>query len=120
MTSSTTGWPRIAGPLGSAAGFAAGIVATIVAALAGAAGRPGIGLATMALAVAAVSAVTTVVGALATAAQCWLLYGGFIVGRSGSLVLNDSSIEIAGLFGIVALAATGLGSGRMIRARLMR
>jgi hypothetical protein len=120
MNSSTTGRPRIPGPVGSAAGFAAGIVATIIASGAGAIGQPGVGLAIVALAVAAVSALTTVAGALATAAQCWLLYAGFIMGRSGNLVLNDSSLEVAGLFGIVALATSVITSGRFVRARISR
>lgn len=120
MNSSTAGRPRIPGPLGSAAGFAAGIVATIIASVAGTVGQPGLGLAVVALAVAAVSALTTLAGALATAAQCWLLYAGFIMGQSGSLVLNDSSLEVAGLFGIVALATVAITSGRSVRARISR
>jgi hypothetical protein len=113
MTSSTTSWPRISGPLGSAAGFAAGIAAAVVASLAGATEHHVIGLFTLALAVAVVSAVTTVLGALAAGAQCWLLYASFIVGRSGGLVLDESSADAAGLFTIVALTATGIGSGRL-------
>lgn len=113
MNSSTTSWPRIPGPLGSAAGFAAGIAATVVASIAGAIDHHEIGLFALALAVAIVSAVTTVLGALATGAQCWLLYASFIVGRSGSLVLDESAAEAAGLFTVVALTATGIGSGRI-------
>ena len=116
-----TGWPRISGPLGSAAGFAAGIVATLVAVLAGAGTRPEIGLFLLALAVAGVSAITTVTGALATSMQCWLLYDGFVVGRSGSLVLDDAALETGGLFAIIALAATGIaGGGATAHARLTR
>jgi hypothetical protein len=116
-----TRWPRISGPLGSAAGFAAGIVATLAASRAGAASHHEIGLFTLALAVAAVSAITTVTGALATGAQCWLLYGGFIVGKSGSLVLDEAAADTAGLFAIIALAATGIaGGGTTVRARLSR
>jgi hypothetical protein len=114
MTSSTTtSWPRISGPLGSAAGFAAGIAAAVVASLAGAKEHHMIGLFALALAVAVVSTITTVLGALATGAQCWLLYASFIVGRSGSLVLDESSADTAGLFTILALTATGIGSGRL-------
>jgi hypothetical protein len=116
MNSSTTSWPRISGPLGSAAGFAAGIAAAVVASVAGATQHHEIGLVTLALAAAAVSAVTTVLGALATGAQCWLLYASFIVGRSGSLVLNESTVDAAGVFTIVALAATGLGNSRVTQA----
>ncbi|MCE7008909.1 hypothetical protein LWC34_39780 [Kibdelosporangium philippinense] len=114
-------WPRISGALGSAAGFGAGIFATLVASLAGANTHTEIGLFALALAVAGVSAITTVVGALATCVQCWLLYAGFVVGRSGSLVLDDASAETAGLFTIIALAATGIaGGGTTVRARLSR
>lgn len=121
MDGSTTRWPRISGPLGSAAGFAAGIVATLIASLAGAAVHHQIGLFALALAIAAVSAITTVAGALATCVQCWLLYGGFIVGRSGSLVLDEAAADTAGLFTVIALAATGLASGgTTVRARLTR
>jgi hypothetical protein len=121
MNGSTTRWPRISGPLGSAAGFAAGIVTTLIASLAGATTHHQIGLFALALAVAAVSTITTVLGALATCAQCWLLYGGFIVGRSGSLVLDEAAAETAGLFTIIALAATGIaGGGETVRTRLTR
>ncbi|MEV4310805.1 hypothetical protein [Actinocrispum sp. NPDC049592] len=113
MTSSTTSWPRISGPLGSAAGFAAGIVAAVLASIAGAVEHHSIGLFALALAIAGVSAITTVAGALATAAQCWLLYASFIVGRSGSLVFDESSADTAGIFAIIALAATGLSRGRV-------
>ncbi|CAM3948909.1 hypothetical protein KIPE111705_33040 [Kibdelosporangium persicum] len=116
-----TRWPRIPGSLGSAAGFAAGIMASLIASLAGATTHHEIGLFALALAVAAVSAITTVIGALATCVQCWLLYAGFIVGRSGSLVLDEASVETAGLFTIIALAATGLASGgTTVFARLSR
>jgi hypothetical protein len=121
MNGSTIKWPRIPGPLGSAAGFAAGIIATLIASLAGATTHHEIGLFALALAIAAVSTITTVVGALATCTQCWLLYGGFIVGRSGSLVLDEAAIETAGLFTIIALAATGIaGGGATVRTRLTR
>jgi small basic protein len=120
MNSSTTGWPRISGPLGSAAGFAAGIAATVLASIVGATNHHEIGLFALALAVAIVSALTTILGALATGLQCWLLYASFIVGRSGHLVLDESSAETAGLFTLVALAATGIAGGRTVRARLTR
>jgi hypothetical protein len=121
MNGSTVKWPRIPGPLGSAAGFAAGIIATLIASLAGATTNHEIGLFALALAIAVVSTITTVLGALATCAQCWLLYGGFIVGRSGSLVLDEAAVETAGLFVVVALAATGIAGSRMTaRTRLTR
>jgi len=88
--------------------------------IAGAADHHEIGLFALVLAVAAVSAITTVLGALATGAQCWLLYASFIVGRSGSLVVDESSADAAGLFAVVALAATGIGNGRTFRARITR
>ncbi|MBE1465754.1 hypothetical protein [Kibdelosporangium phytohabitans] len=114
-------WPRISGALGSAAGFAAGILATLAASLAGATTGHEIGLFALAMAVAGVSAITTVIGALATCLQCWLLYAGFIVGRSGSLIIDEASAETAGLFTIIALAATGIaGGGTTVRARLSR
>jgi hypothetical protein len=113
MNSSTTGWPRIPGLLGSATGFAAGIAAAVVASIAGAIDHHEIGLFALALTVAIVSAITTVLGALATGVQCWLLYASFIVGRSGSLVLDESSADVAGLFTIIALTATGIGRGRI-------
>jgi hypothetical protein len=120
MTSSTGSWPRISGPLGSAAGFAAGITAAVAASIVGAADHHAIGLFALALAVAAVSAMTTILGALATGAQCWLIYASFIVGRSGSLVVDESSADAAGLFALIALAATGIGNGRTVRARISR
>ncbi|WP_143230909.1 hypothetical protein [Actinosynnema sp. ALI-1.44] len=114
-------WPRISGALGSAAGFAAGIVATLIASLVGATTQHEIGLLALALTIAGVSAITTVVGALATCLQCWLLYAGFVVGRSGSLVLDEASAETAGLFTLIALAATSIaGGGTTVRARLTR
>jgi hypothetical protein len=120
MNSSTTGWPRISGPLGSAAGFAAGIVATVAASISGAAEHHEIGLVALTLVIAIVSSATTVFGALVTGGQCWLLYASFIVGRSGHLVFDESSMDAAGLFAIVALAATGIAGGRTVRARLTR
>jgi hypothetical protein len=57
-----------------------------------------------------VSAVTTVWGAVATAAWCWGFYAGFILGRAGELALDERSAQAALVLGVVALVASTLGS----------
>jgi len=88
VTSRSLPWPRIELGFGAPLGFAAGIATTMAAVAAGATHSPGAGLIALAVAVAAVSAVTTCAGAVMTAATCWALYAGFVLGRAGQLVLT--------------------------------
>jgi hypothetical protein len=101
---------RLTGGFGSALGFAAGIVVTTASVAGGAAGHPGLGLVALAVTVAGVSAVTTVWGAVATAAWCWAFYAGFILGRAGELAWDERSAQAAVVLGVVALVASTLGS----------
>jgi hypothetical protein len=103
-------WPRFPGGSGMALGFAAGVGCTIVAVASGAAGHHQLGLIVIAIGVVTVSALTTVVGAVLTGAQCWLLYASFILGRAGEVVLDRTSARAAGELIAAALLATMLGA----------
>ena len=63
------------------------------------------------LAVAAVSATTTVCASLATASVHAALYAGFVVGQRGDLVLNARSAQFASVLVLVAIGDAALASG---------
>ncbi|MFI9010526.1 hypothetical protein ACIGNX_25150 [Actinosynnema sp. NPDC053489] len=90
---------------GSALGFAGGVVVTAVAA-----GWPVFALVLLVVVVAVVSWWTTVAGAALAAAQCWGLYGGFVVGDGGHLVADWPALAV------LAVAATASLSG-LVRDR---
>ncbi|GAA1334497.1 hypothetical protein [Saccharothrix algeriensis] len=94
---------RVGGVHGSALGFAGGVGVTVVAHQ-----WPPVALVLLAGVVAAVSLVTTPVGAALTAAQCWGLYGSFVVGSAGLLVPDWSALAVLAAAG----AATFSGPGR--------
>jgi hypothetical protein len=103
-------WPRIETGFGGPLGFAAGIATTMVVVAAGATRHPGAGLVAVVVTVAVVSAVTTCAGAAMTAATCWALYAGFVLGRAGQLVLTESSARALLVLLVTGVVATALGA----------
>lgn len=93
------------GGFGFPLGFGAGIGVTMVAVAAGAASHHVWSVLALAATTAAVSSVTTVPAALATAAACWCLHSGFVLGRYGQLVFTREALEAAALFVVAALLA---------------
>lgn len=101
--------PRLPGSTGSALGFFVGIGATLVAFPLGAGDWPPIALALLGVVVLAVGVSTTLLGALASAAQCWGLYSGFVLHQFGELHLDGPErVALALLVGL-ALAASAAG-----------
>ena len=84
--------PRLPAGLGFALGFAASVVATILAWLLGAARDPAVGLILLIATAGIVGTLTTPVGAVASAAQCWAFYTGFILNRLGVLTFDHGSL----------------------------
>ncbi|SHG58299.1 hypothetical protein [Streptoalloteichus hindustanus] len=109
MVRERTALPRLAGGYGSALGFGVGVLTTTAAVAAGAAGAPLLGLTALAVAVFAVSAVTTLPGAVLTAAQCWGLHAGFVLGRAGAIAVDGPAARAAAVLLAAALLGTGLG-----------
>jgi hypothetical protein len=109
MRTNMTRWPRLPALYGSALGFGGAIVATIVSAT-GALLDP---LSGPVLAIVAVSAVTTVFGALATALQAWLLYAGFLVGSAGEVAFTATTAVAAVI--LVASAGVATVGGAVVR-----
>jgi hypothetical protein len=83
----------VPGPLGSTIGFGVGILTTVIAALFGARDTPFFGLVLMAGSVAAVAAATTPAGAVASAAQCWAFWDGFVLDDLGRLGLDRGGVQ---------------------------
>jgi hypothetical protein len=83
--------PRLPASLGFALGFAASTVTTIVAGMIGASHDPAVGLLLLTAAAAMLGALTTPIGALASALQCWAFYTGFLLNRQGVLTLDHLS-----------------------------
>lgn len=100
----------VPGGFGLPLGFTAGIFVTTVAVAAGATSRPGWSVAALAVTVAGVSAVTTPAAALGTAAVCWCVHDGFVLGRRGDLVFTAASAEAAALLIATALAVVALAA----------
>lgn len=83
--------PPLDGDFGFPIGAAAGVVVTIIAVAAGATAHPWLGLSALAVVSAAMAAVTGLWASLATAAVCWALHAGFVLGRHGALVFDGRS-----------------------------
>ena len=83
--------PHLPASLGLALGFVAGAVAAIVASMIGAGHDPTLGLLLLTAAAAMVGALTTPIGALASALQCWAFYTGFLLNRQGVLTFDHAS-----------------------------
>ena len=82
--------PNLPTSLGLALGFVAGVITTIAAWMIGAGHDPAVGLLLL-TAAAAVGSLTTSIGALASALQCWAFYTGFLLNRQGILTFDHAS-----------------------------
>ncbi|MGW0518825.1 hypothetical protein [Crossiella sp. NPDC003009] len=100
--------PRLACGQGSGLGFGAGVVLTGVVVLTAA--DPVLSLVLAVLVVAAVSAVTTVPGALLVAAQGWGLHIGFVTGHFGELAFDEHAQWAGALLLAVAVLASAAGA----------
>lgn len=110
--------PRLPGSTGSALGFFAGIAATLVAFPLGADDWPPVALVLLGLVVLVVGLSTTLLGALAGAAQCWGLYSGFVLHQFGELHL-DGPGRVA-LVLLAGLAVTASVAGLALRAHAVK
>lgn len=99
-------WPHppVPGAFGFPLGFVAAIGATLIAVAAGATGHPVRSVVVLAVAVAGVSAVTTLRAAVASAVIGWALHDGFVLGRQGDLVFTAGAGVAAAV--LVATAVT--------------
>ena len=110
--------PAVLGRFGFPLGCALGVVATVLSGAAGATSQPILSLIAMVAAVDAVSMVTTVGAALATAAACWCLHTGFVLGRNGELAFTPQSRHDALVLLLAALSALAFASTiRAVRAQ---
>lgn len=113
-------WPHppVPGAFGFPLGFVATIGATLIAVAVGATGYPIRSVVLLAVAVAAVSAVTTLRAAVVTAVFGWGLHDGFVLGRQGDLVFTvNAGVALAIL---VATAVTVVAVAGAVRIALAR
>jgi hypothetical protein len=89
-------------------GFVVASAVTTVAVAAGGTVHPLRTLVALAAAAAAIAAVATLRAALATAALCWALHTGFVVGRFGELALTAGTVRAAALLAAVVVFASGI------------
>ena len=107
--------PCLPASLGVALGFLAGVVTTIVAAMIGAGHDPAVSLLLLTTAAAMVATLTTPIGALASALQCWAFYTGFLLNRQGVLTFDHASrnaLAIIVFAGVVPSLLLTAPSGR--------
>jgi hypothetical protein len=100
----------IVGGIGFPLGFAGATATTVVTIGAGAAEHHLYSLAALAVALAAISAVTTTPAALGSAAVTWAVHDGFVIGREGQLVFTAEAARAAAVLIAVAVVAVGLGA----------
>jgi hypothetical protein len=92
------------GGFGLPLGFVLGIAATVLAVAAGATNHPVLSVIVLVAVVDSLAMVTTVAATMATAALCWCLHAGFVLGRHGELVFTAQSRHDALVLGLCALA----------------
>lgn len=100
--------PPVSGWAGYPLGFSAATLVTIGAVATHATSHPERALIPLAVAAAAIATVTSLRAAIATAAVCWALHTGFVLGRHGDLALAAPSAVAATLIGAATLAAFAL------------
>jgi hypothetical protein len=93
------------GRLGFPLGFVLAIVVTFLAVAAGATTHPERAVIALAAVTAAVAGVSTFRATLATAAVCWALLSGFVLGRYGDLVFTPAAARDALVLGGIAIIA---------------
>ena len=102
-------------PLSGWTGYPLGFVAAIAVTLGAVAGH-GADYPQWSLGALAVTAAT--IAALATAALCWALDAGFVLGRHGSLAFTAASARAVAVLAVAALAGYTVASVvRLLRAR---
>ncbi len=104
--------PAVSGPSGAALGLPAGAAGALLTWTLG--GDPTIGLVLAAATAVWLAALTTPLGALVAAAQCWACFDGFVVHRLGTL--EGGPVDIVA-FGIVACAAVAAQAVRAMATR---
>ena len=109
--------PPIRGWTGYPLGFAAAITVTLVAVAAHGTAHPQWTLVALAATAAAIAAVATLRAALATAALCWALETGFVIGRRGVLTVTAESVRDAAILAAVALLAYAIALAVRIARR---
>jgi hypothetical protein len=107
----------VPGVFGFPLGASAGTLVTIAAVVAGATGHAGAATIALAVCVVAVATVTTPAATLGTAAVCWLLQAGFVVGREGAVSVTAVSGREAA---VLAVAAVGSIAGTAAVRWLLR
>jgi hypothetical protein len=93
----------IPGSAGYPLGTAAAVVVTILTVTTHATDHPLWSVLALAVAAATIGTVTTLPAALATAAVCWALHAGFVLGRRGDLNLSDESAAAGALLSAVTV-----------------
>ncbi|MEU5691965.1 hypothetical protein [Actinosynnema sp. NPDC020468] len=96
-----------------ALGAVLGVLATTAAVTLGATTRPVLSLALLVAVVDTVAALSTTRATLATAAVCWALHAGFVLGRHGDLALTPDSARHASVILLCSLA--GLVVAHLLR-----
>lgn len=118
MHSSRPSSPPLPGGLGFPLGFLLAIVVTFVAIAAGATTHPQWTVAALAATGAVVACLSTFRATLATAAVCWALHSGFVLGRLGDLVFTPQAARDAVVLCAVATIAFLLATAvRTVRGR---
>jgi hypothetical protein len=102
--------PPVPGGFGFPFGVALAVVAAFGAVAAGAAGQPVLSLVAMVAVVDVIALASTTGATLATAAVCWSLQAGFVLGRHGDLVFTAQSGHDALVLGLSALAGIAFAS----------
>jgi hypothetical protein len=102
--------PPLGGDFGFPLGAVAGVLATIIAVAAGATAHPWLGLSILAVVSAATAVITSLWASLATAAVCWALHAGFVLGRYGDLVFDSRSGQAAVVLAAVTVITFAVAS----------
>jgi hypothetical protein len=111
------------GRFGYPLGFMAAVTVTIVTVAAHATRHPLWSVAALAVVTAALATATTLPAVLATAAVCWALHAGFVLGRHGELQFSAASGGAAVLLltvAVVAYAASRAARGLRVRRQADR
>ena len=119
-TVNTPRWPSppVPGTFGFPVGFASGIVATILMVAGGATRHPMWSVIALAAVVAGVSAVSTLAASASTAAVCWCLHDGFVLGRQGALISTAASGQAAVVLALTAVVVLAVAA--MVRTVWLR